>query len=339
MASGDASQHAGDRDRRLALNGPSTGAATPSCPAGSASAGSTDYSGLGISPIIRETNLRLSLAMASSDASQPGGRPRLDETSDTSQLRGKPRPGKPLCTVMALGLKTKHWKELKKEYPGVVNCCINVVEAFGRGPRRGGNGCETGFDKHVRERIMARSTWETVWGVALEVLMAFGLLVVLCKHGRHRSLSLAYELHEFFGVELVSIVNPSGRYRGVSEFMKAVSLRLSQHVLLFGQLPHPVVGVFECIHRFDGPQWQQSKDAHHMYLDLSPNGRVILVRHTEEGSQDWVRIDSKGWAHGRLVGKYGDHNLGFLPYNFVKVMELTLTLLPPRFALLSFDLD
>ena len=168
--------------------------------------------------------------------------------------------------------------------------------------------------------------------------MAFGLLVGLCNHGRHRSLSLAYELHKFFGVELVSIVNQSGRYRGVSEFMKAVSLRLSQHVLLFGQLPHPVVGVFECIHRFDGPQWQQIKDTHHMYLDLSPKCLVILVRHTEEGSQDWVRIDSKGWAHGRLVGKYGDNNRGFFPYKHVKVMDLSLKLLPSCFALHCFDL-
>ena len=207
---------------------------------------------------------------------------------------------------MALGLQTNHWRELKQKYPGVLNCCIDVVEAFGRGHDERSSG--TGFDEHIRERMMAKNTWETVWGVAMEVLMAFGLLVVLCNHGRHRSLSLAYELHKSFGVELVSIVNQSGRYRGVSEFMKAVSLRLSQHVLLFGQLPHPVVGVFECIHRFDGPQWQQIKDTRHMYLDLSPKCLVILVRHTEEGSQDWVRIDSKGWAHGRLVGKYGDNN-------------------------------
>ena len=99
------------------------------------------------------------------------------------------------------------------EYPMVLNCCINVVEALKRGHDESSSG--SGFDKHTRERMMARDTWQTVWGVALEVLIAFGLLVVLCNHGRHRSLSLAYELHKFFGIELVSILKLRGGYRGV----------------------------------------------------------------------------------------------------------------------------
>ena len=220
---------------------------------------------------------------------------------------------------MALGIHTDHWRELKKEYPGVLNCCINVVKAFEKEHDESSSG--TGFDKHVRERMMAKDTWETVWEVALEVLMAFGLLVVLCNHGKHRSLSLAYELHKSFGVELVSIRKQKGGYRRVSEFMKAVSHRLRQHVLLFGHVPHPVVGIFECIHRFDGPQWQHVKDPHHTYLDLSPNCLVIWVRHEEGGSQGWVEMDSQGWAHGRLVGGCGVDNRGWFPHNFVKLMR------------------
>ena len=109
---------------------------------------------------------------------------------------------------MALGIHTDHWSEVKKEYPGVLNCCINVVEAFEKGHDESSSG--TGFDKHVRERMMAKDTWETVWELALVVLMAFGLVVVLCNHGKHRSLSLAYELHKSFGVELVSIRKQKG---------------------------------------------------------------------------------------------------------------------------------
>ena len=103
--------------------------------------------------------------------------------------------------------------------------------------------------------------------------------------------------------------------------MKAVSHRLRQHVLLFGHVPHPTVGIFECIHRFDGPRWQQVKDPHHMYLDLSPNCLVIWVRHEEGGSQGWVEMDSQGWAHGRLVGGCGVDNRGWFPHNFVKLMR------------------
>ena len=126
----------------------------------------------------------------------------------------------------------------------------------------------------------------------------------------------------------------------MSEFLKAVSLRLRQHVLLFGHLPHPVVGVFECIHRFDGHLWQQLQDTHHMYLDLSPKCLVILVRHKEEGFQDLVGIDSKGWAYGRLVAMDGDINRGWFPYSFVELMrpwyfcsveDLSLTLVPTFF--------
>ena len=254
-------------------------------------------------------------SMASSDSFYPTA------AFDASQLGGSPQPGKPPAMVMALGKQTSHWTELKKEFPEVVNCCIDVTEAFKKGHDESTSG--SGFDRHTRERMMAKDTWETVWEVALEVLMTFNLLVVLCNHGKHRSLSLAYELHKAFSLELVSIRKREGGYRNPSEFKKAVVFRLEQHRRLFAHVPHPVLGIVECSHPFDGSQWQQTWDTHHTYLNLTPHCLVIVLRVEEEGSQEQMGKDSEGWARGRLVGGCGVDSRGWFPCNFCCVYYLS----------------
>ena len=36
-------------------------------------------------------------------------------------------------TVVAIGVKTDHWRLVSEEFPGIVNCCLDVREAFQRG--------------------------------------------------------------------------------------------------------------------------------------------------------------------------------------------------------------
>ena len=58
----------------------------------------------------------------------------------------------PAQTVIAMGRKTEHWKTLRREFPCVRNCVIDVRRAFTQ--EHGEDTSGTGFDPHVRHRIM-----------------------------------------------------------------------------------------------------------------------------------------------------------------------------------------
>ena len=90
--------------------------------------------------------------------------------------------------------------------------------------------------------MMAKDMWGVVWEVAMCILRAFGILIVVCNHGRHRSLSLAYELADRLGCELVS-----QRYRHCptrlctpDQLLAHLTPRLVWHRKEFGGCPYPI---------------------------------------------------------------------------------------------------
>ena len=95
-------------------------------------------------------------------------------------------------TVIALGVKTDHWHLLLDSFPPIVSCCLDVRRAFTKQWDESTRG--TGFDLSIRSRITSKKAWPFVWEIALSVLLKFGLLIVVCNYGKHRSLSLAYEM-------------------------------------------------------------------------------------------------------------------------------------------------
>ena len=104
-------------------------------------------------------------------------------------------------TVIAMGRKTEHWKTLRREFPCVRNCVIDVRRAFTQ--EHGEDTSGTGFDPHVRHRIMEKPAWPVVFEIAMLVLQTFGLCIVLCNHGKHRSVTVAYEIADRSGASLV----------------------------------------------------------------------------------------------------------------------------------------
>jgi len=48
-----------------------------------------------------------------------------------------------------------------------------------------------GFHKHIRERMKKKEAWPAVWEAAMCVIKRFKLVVLVCNHGKHRSLSMA----------------------------------------------------------------------------------------------------------------------------------------------------
>ena len=225
-----------------------------------------------------------------------------------------PRPST-LCeelfprVVIAVGIETDHWRTLKEEFPEILNCCVNVTKAFQS--EYDESIAESGFDQPTRARMMIKDTWNAVLGVSLAVLYAFGLLILLCNHGRHRSLSVAFEVATHQGIELVSIRNPRPpfRLRDVREFMAAISPRLRQHAARFRDVPHPVTGFEVCTHGFDGLYWRNHYDAESEYLVLRMDSLVVNVRRDEEEAQ--------GWRFGILANGAARGDLGWYPPRMV----------------------
>ena len=99
--------------------------------------------------------------------------------------------------VISIGTRTDHWSELLESYPEIRNCSMDVAYALERREDEISDD-GTGFDESVRARMKNKDTWKVLWEVAVEMLRRFGILLVLCRHGKHRSLSLAFEIAKEF---------------------------------------------------------------------------------------------------------------------------------------------
>ena len=180
-------------------------------------------------------------------------------------------------TVIALGVKTYAWKQVATESPSILNCCVDVRSLLGREWDEDTRG--SGYDDHVRERIRAKGSWEVILEVSATILHALGLLIVLCNHGKHRSLSVAIELEKHFGCRLISSRVPGGGYRPTCDVLRDVRERLAHHSERFGHLPSPIVGTHRCIWDFDGTAWALGESAEYRlcnYLTIS-RGDVLVV--------------------------------------------------------------
>ena len=164
-------------------------------------------------------------------------------------------PTRSPAIVVAIGLKTRYWGALLSEIPDLWwcrNCCIDVRDALGKKWDEDTSG--SGYDSRVRERMKEKQSWNVVWQVATHILHAFGILLVFCNHGKHRSLSLAVELKEQTHCELVAHCSRHVRDRiAEREFAKRLRPRLMQHMERFQRVPHPLKDISVCRYAFDGP--------------------------------------------------------------------------------------
>ncbi len=222
--------------------------------------------------------------------------------------------GFPKSMVVAMGIHTQHWRETAKEFPGILNCCIDVREAFTKEWTESTSG--TGFDGRVRDRMKAKETWRIVWEVALRILREFGLLVVLCNHGKHRSLSLACEVAAHTGCELLSIRDRRKPWiiLSLSEITHILFPRLIAHIDQFGSRPHPVAGIHIAKCTFDGTAWAQMESSRWIYLHTHQGDIVIEILSMKNAT-------SEGWAYGTLIGGDGNSPSGYYPPSYVTPMD------------------
>ena len=173
--------------------------------------------------------------------------------------------------VIAIGMETEYFDYTKEQL--IRNCCINVKDALcirkcvdGR-VQKG-----TAWNAYVRNEIRSMTNWRIVFEVCMCIYKTFDLLVVLCKQGRHRSLTTAIAIAEETGAELVC--HESRDYTSFQSMnLKRVSVltdkvqfkgyireRLRLHEKQYGHQKRPVVGLGRCLYDFDGPHWMRTAD-------------------------------------------------------------------------------
>ena len=226
--------------------------------------------------------------------------------------------GIPNSMVIAIGFRTEHWLMLKDQFaPHIFSCCIDVRRPFKSRRRReewAENTAGTGFDALTRDRMKEKDAWGILWEIAVYMLETFGLLIIVCNHGKHRSLSLAYEVSHHTGSKLVSIRKQhDGRQRSVRSFMDDISDRLNWYVSVFGSVHHPLSGIRQCIYPFSGMDWSAQKDPGSQegsgkYLSMNVGDVVVEI------FKDVV--ESEGWAFGIAIGT-GRPEEGWFPPKFV----------------------
>ena len=158
-------------------------------------------------------------------------------------------------TVIAIGVKTEYGQLLLDSFPSIANCCLDVRSAFSR--KWDENSSGTGFDLSTRRRIVAKKAWRFVSEIAMSVLAKFGLLIVVCNHGKHRSLSLACELAYHTKALIITPRDKQGywQYPEPLQFLSRVTDRLRQHRDTYPHCCHPFrrIGIVEV--GFDCSSW------------------------------------------------------------------------------------
>ena len=227
-----------------------------------------------------------------------------------------------------MAIETHAWNCILFEFPAIRNCCIDVRRLLGR--RWDEETAGTGFEKRVRDRIKTNASWATIWEVSSVILREFGLLVVLCNHGKHRSLSVAFELAEHFGCKMVCTrhATPQGGYRRTHDIMTDLRPLCTSHCWRFGHRMNPVINANRCICGFDGIAWAKEESEPYRschYLTIAKDDIVVRIRcdpHIAEG-----------WALGCNMGANGI--VGWFPPDYVRPFDAGIIRQGPKALLLE----
>ena len=222
--------------------------------------------------------------------------------------------GKPL--IIAVGVRTEHWQMICDEFPlHISSCCLDVRRAFSRDWDEDTEG--TGFQRHVRDRMKAKPTWCFLWEIALHILNKFRMVIILCNHGKRRSLSLAVELQIHLKCDLVAIRSPARpfHFRDAEEFMEDIRLPVREYVHEFGEQPFPISGVWLCQCEFNGQLWSEEND---------PGSQSCISKYVTMTKGDVVvsvvkgQVQAQGWSYGIVISHISHQkDEGWFPPAFV----------------------
>ena len=196
-----------------------------------------------------------------------------------------------------MGVKTTHWEALMRAYPGIGNCVL-VVTALLRKEKGESTAC-TGLDQLCAARIRNKPAYPLLKVMAKIILSEFGLLIVACSHGKHRSVVLANDIAEGESAVFIAPCNRElGKYyyMSVSRFLTHTDTwpALEYHVARYGKAPFPVKSLSVAVEGWNGIDWARDNDEEPDEYHVMDKGDLII----EVPSA----IDAEGWTHATIWG-------------------------------------
>lgn len=199
-----------------------------------------------------------------------------------------------------------YFDTLRAKYPDVCNCGIDV-----RYLREVGLSSSNGMDVEAREQLQKQRAWNVVYEAAVGICESFSLVIVLCESGRYKSLSIAFHIAEKIKCLLFCHHAPSEDaakrtclipqvVTHPNQLMEELPPRLELHSRLFGQQPHPLLGVAECRSPFNA--YEEVKKAGR--ADLLTNPNVDPFRSCSESDMLVAFAKNNGHLYGTLIGNH-----------------------------------
>ncbi len=156
------------------------------------------------------------------------------------------RQSHPIGHVLVVGTQTPHYHSLFTAFPALVNSVLDVTAplAVDRGVRKPGR---TGFNWPCADRISAKPPFRLLVAAAVEIFYRTHLVVVCCRHGRHRSVTVGRAVARTTSARLwcPCIGSPFSAAIPAPRFLALLYSRLAAHAERHASTPFPVLDFSE----------------------------------------------------------------------------------------------
>ena len=206
-------------------------------------------------------------------------------------------PHAPGTMVIAVGIETIYWQQLINLYPRAINYCIDVRKAFHK--EWDESTASSGFNKHTRARMKMKPAWPAVFAVALCVIRRFRVVILVCNHGKHRSLSVAVELQQKLG-DRCELISHRDRWHpaGLTNCDTFIHYLKSHPYLEYVRpadwtcldLTNLVLDIRIGLYDFDTDKWIREQIS-----NGGENGDQLQIQYS---SEEWLRTGTRQSHHG-----------------------------------------
>ena len=177
----------------------------------------------------------------------------------------------------------------------------------------------TGLDPGCRERMRRKPLYPLLMAIGKLILEAFGVLIVVCNHGKHRSVVLACDIAHEAGATLLT---PCHRSLGDSHmnprrFMQCIAEVMRGHIRDNGRHPFLINSIGVASGRWNGKAWATENGAEVAdFLDVEA-GQSIIELHPPGPVHGWTYaavwcpeqqcLVSRGYLHPRFYKAHAGH--------------------------------
>ena len=186
----------------------------------------------------------------------------------------------------------------------VVNAAIVVTQLLVK--ERHESTAGTGLDDSCSKRIRSKAAYPLLRAMAKIILKEFGLLIVVCNHGRHRSVALANDIAIEEGATLIA---PCSRHLGrkyhmtVASFIECMAPGVEAHIEAHGWRPFPIRSLGVVLAPWDGIVWARNNGTIESDYHVLHEGGIVIECTPNRDPQGWLYAYIwEGGAVGHVAG-------------------------------------